>query len=64
MNCLWFRGFDENVEGKYEIGFKGKQIELVGPYSISGRILILPIQGEGLSNITISKQILIFFFFK
>lgn len=47
------RGFNENPEGKYEIRLKGPRLELVGPYSVQGRILILPIQGVGTSNITV-----------
>lgn len=48
-------GFQEKPEGKYEFRFKGPSLQLVGPYSINGRILILPIQGVGDSNITMSK---------
>lgn len=50
-----FRGFGPNPEGNYLIELKGPVLTLVGPYEISGRILILPIQGSGRSNITISK---------
>lgn len=50
-----FRGFDENIEGKYEFRARGPQVSLLGPYTISGKILVLPIQGEGQSNITISE---------
>lgn len=50
------RGFQEKPEGKYEFRFKGPSLELVGPYSINGRILILPIQGVGDSNITMSNN--------
>lgn len=32
---------------------KGPHLFLVGAYKISGRVLILPIQGEGASNITL-----------
>lgn len=56
MDCEYiFRGFDENIEGNYEIRARGPQVSLLGPYKISGKILVLPIQGEGQSNITISK---------
>lgn len=34
---------------------KGPALYLVGPYKISGRVLVLPIQGEGKSNITLSE---------
>lgn len=33
--------------------FKGPLLILSGPYSINGKILILPIQGNGLSNFTL-----------
>ncbi|XP_031627223.1 protein takeout-like [Contarinia nasturtii] len=46
-------GFNDKPEGKYEIRLKGPRLELVGPYSIQGRILILPISGIGQSNITV-----------
>lgn len=52
---MFYRGFDENIEGKYEIRARGPKVSLLGPYKISGKILILPIQGEGQSNITISE---------
>lgn len=50
-------GFNEKPEGKYEIRLKGPRTVLFGPYSVKGRILILPIQGTGISNITLCKYI-------
>lgn len=50
-------GFNEKLNGKYEIRLKGPRAELVGPYRVNGRILILPIQGDGISNITVCKWI-------
>lgn len=62
MYFLWFylnekknSGFNEKPEGKYEIRLKGSRTVLFGPYSVKGRILILPIQGSGISNITLCK---------
>lgn len=49
-------GFNENPDGNYELRLKGPRLELLGPYSIEGRIMVLPIQGSGTSNITISMQ--------
>lgn len=46
-------GFQENPNGKYEFRYKAPRIDLAGPYKISGKVLILPIQGEGQSNISI-----------
>lgn len=39
------------------IELKGPSLTLLGPYEVSGRILIIPIQGSGHSNITIGEQI-------
>lgn len=50
-----YRGFHENPEGKYEFRLRGPQLVLAGPYSIKGRILILPITGNGYSNFTLCK---------
>lgn len=55
-------GFDGKLDGKYEIRLKGPRAELVGPYRVIGRILILPIQGDGISNITVCKLIISIFF--
>lgn len=50
------RGFNENPEGdKLDIRFKAPQISIIGPYSINGKILILPIQGKGKSNLTMDN---------
>lgn len=48
-------GFKREVEGKYELRGNGPVLYLAGPYEISGRVLILPIQGEGGQNITLCK---------
>lgn len=51
-----YRGYRENPEGKYEFRLRGPQLVLAGPYSIKGRILILPITGNGYSNFTLCKS--------
>lgn len=56
---FFFRGFQENPNGKYELRYKAPRIDLAGPYVISGKILILPIQGEGQSNISIGEPMFI-----
>lgn len=52
-----FSGFTDEIEGKYVVKLKGPVLRLVGKYKINGNILILPIQGVGDSNISISKLI-------
>ena len=39
-----FKGFDKNL---LEIGLKTPSGNFVGPYSINGKILIIPVTGEG-----------------
>jgi len=46
-------GFQSNPNGKYSLTVKGPALYLVGPYKISGRVLVLPVQGAGKSNITL-----------
>jgi len=46
-------GFQRDLAGKYSLTVKGPALYLVGPYKISGRVLVLPIQGVGKSNITL-----------
>lgn len=50
-----YSGFQANPTGKYQLNVKGPALYLVGPYKISGRVLVLPIQGEGNSNITLGN---------
>lgn len=35
-------------------------VSLQGPYKINGKVLILPIVGQGLSNLTVGKYLLAF----
>ena len=46
-------GFRKNDVLKLDIRFKSPVLTLSGPYKINGRVLVLPIQGNGLSNITL-----------
>lgn len=57
MFRLIFRGFEKDPKGQFEIRLKGPVLYLVGPYKISGRVLILPVQGEGKSNMTLGNSI-------
>ncbi|XP_055327032.1 protein takeout-like [Sitodiplosis mosellana] len=54
-DCRFSRitGFQKDPNGKYSLACKGPALYLVGPYKISGRVLVLPIQGVGKSNITL-----------
>lgn len=49
-------GFDHDPKSsKYEIHARVPRLELIAKYNISGRVLILPIQGNGRSNLTFGK---------
>nr|XP_013113143.1 unnamed protein product [Stomoxys calcitrans] len=47
------KGFGKDMTKKNRLVFHAKALSLVGDYSINGKILILPIKGSGLSNITL-----------
>ncbi|XP_055679564.1 protein takeout-like [Lutzomyia longipalpis] len=49
-------GFPEDFDGaKNEIEFSAPVFQLIGQYRINGRVLILPIQGNGQSNSTLEN---------
>lgn len=49
-------GFNRNPNGdKLDIRFKAPEIAVIGPYKSIGRVLVLPIQGEGMCNMTMQN---------
>lgn len=49
-------GFNKNPHGnKIDIRLKSPRIELYGPYRANGRVLLLPIQGDGICNLTLGN---------
>lgn len=55
-SCLFFRGFMKQFEGVTNIiRAKVPNLQIAADYSIGGRVLLLPIQGEGRSNLTLSN---------
>lgn len=55
----FYRGFGSELIGKKEIRINAPVISLVGNYSINGRVLILPIQGDGRCNLTLDNLVFI-----
>lgn len=54
-NAYKATGFTRNMEGgKITLKIKVPALSLMGPYKINGKVLILPIQGIGQSNLTMS----------
>ncbi|XP_059618807.1 protein takeout-like [Phlebotomus argentipes] len=51
------KGFGKNVEQEIELDLNSPKVALIGPYTINGRVLILPIQGKGDSNITLENMV-------
>uniref|UniRef100_A0A1A9WGV7 Haemolymph juvenile hormone binding protein n=1 Tax=Glossina brevipalpis TaxID=37001 RepID=A0A1A9WGV7_9MUSC len=48
------KGFGKDLKTKHEIFFKVPgSISLIGDYIVKGKVLILPLQGEGKSNMTL-----------
>ncbi|GAB0088226.1 uncharacterized protein DMENIID0001_026190 [Sergentomyia squamirostris] len=53
------KGFDKDpTDVLFEAEAKLDQVQLIGQYKIDGRVLILPIQGHGKSNLTLDNLIL------
>jgi hypothetical protein len=49
-------GFRKNPNGdKIEIRLKTPRLTITGPYKSQGKILLLPINGEGNSNLTLGE---------
>ena len=46
-------GFSKNIQDtKHEVYLKAPTIQMLADYDMSGRVLILPIQGNGRCNLT------------
>ncbi|XP_030374331.1 uncharacterized protein LOC115623915 [Scaptodrosophila lebanonensis] len=53
LKLLDIRGFGTDLAKKHELRMKSDAVSLVGPYNIKGKVLILPISGSGISNLTL-----------
>ncbi|KAH8247595.1 hypothetical protein KR038_006808, partial [Drosophila bunnanda] len=49
------KGFGKNLTEQHELRVLAKAYSLVGPYNIQGKVLILPISGSGVSNMSMSN---------
>ncbi|KAH8342044.1 hypothetical protein KR059_009795, partial [Drosophila kikkawai] len=49
------KGFGKNLTEQHELRVLAKSYSLVGPYNIQGKVLILPISGTGVSNMSMSN---------
>ncbi|KAH8232393.1 hypothetical protein KR032_005357, partial [Drosophila birchii] len=52
VRIVGVKGFGKDLTEEHALKMVAKSISLVGPYTIKGNILILPISGSGDSNIT------------
>lgn len=48
-------GFKNTVDQEIELDLTTPKVALIGPYTINGRVLILPVQGKGDSNLTLEN---------
>jgi Haemolymph juvenile hormone binding protein (JHBP) len=53
-------GFNRNSQSdKVDFRFKMPQLQITGPYKSFGKILLLPIQGDGTSNMTLGEPFIL-----
>ncbi|XP_055904273.1 protein takeout-like [Eupeodes corollae] len=52
---LHVKGFGKNIDQVHEMTLESNSVSLNGDYTIKGRVLILPINGNGKSNITMEN---------
>lgn len=46
-------GFDKDIESsKFEIYADVEKLSLIGKYKVKGRVIVLPVVGEGPANLT------------
>jgi hypothetical protein len=51
-----FRGFQENPDNaEHQVRYTAPVYSLVGEYEAHGRVLVLPIEGSGMANLTMGK---------
>lgn len=49
-------GFKRDYDkAKMELRFKFPVLRIEGPYKLDGKVLVLPVQGEGMANLTFRK---------
>jgi Haemolymph juvenile hormone binding protein (JHBP) len=49
-------GFKQNIDRfKIELQFLHPAMRIEGPYKLNGKVLILPVQGSGIANISLSE---------
>lgn len=58
LSLIFCSGFESNVaNSKYEVYARIPRVEMIAKYIIDGRVLVLPITGNGKSNLTMGIQI-------
>lgn len=56
-------GFSANYDKeKTEFRFRYPVLNIYGPYKMEGRVLVLPVQGNGIMNLTMCKLLKVFLF--
>lgn len=54
---MYRRGFEKDPKlSKFELYGHLPRLSIIGDYKITGSVLIIPIVGNGLMNITLGKQ--------
>uniref|UniRef100_W8CD27 Protein takeout n=1 Tax=Ceratitis capitata TaxID=7213 RepID=W8CD27_CERCA len=58
VRALKVKGFGKTPEGRHEILLETPYLSLLSDYKIDGKVLILPVKGEGKSNITLVQPLI------
>lgn len=52
MKVTKAKGFGKNLEGPHSLTSTGNKVSLIGKYTANGKVLLLPVRGDGPSNFT------------
>lgn len=53
----FFSGFDKDPnKSKYEIYCRIPKLAIIGHYKVAGKVIILPVVGDGAANLTFGKR--------
>lgn len=60
MFYIFNSGFDKDPKkSKFEVSGKTKHLAIVGNYNIDGKVLFLPITGNGFANFTFGMRLIL-----
>lgn len=57
MNVTKAKGFGKDLKGPHSLTSEGRAVSLIGKYTANGKVLLLPVRGDGPSNFTFTDPI-------